>query len=127
MDIKITWYTELIFGLIGLWLIWMWIRPRTLEDYLSTKEREMEDTIRQSSKKAEEIFNKEVNKEIEMAFNNRGSEWMQGLLLAERLREGGYNLGQLSDYSLREGDLEDFWQGFDDYIGYCEERGIYED
>ena len=53
----------------------------------------------------------------------KGSEWMRGLLLAERLREGGYNLVQLSDYSLREGELGDFWQGFDDYIGYCEERG----
>ena len=84
----------------------------------------MENTIRQSSKKAEEIFNKEVNKEIEMAFNNKGSEWMEGLLLAESMREGGYNLGRLSDYSLREGELGDFWQGFDDYIGYCEERGL---
>lgn len=124
MNIMITWYTELIFGLVGLLLIWMWIRPRTLEEYLSTKEMEMENTIRQSSKKAEEIFNREVNKEIEMAFNNKGKEWMEGLLLAESMREGGYNLGQLSDYSLREGELGDFWQGFDDYIGYCEERGL---
>lgn len=49
------------------------------------------------------------------------SEWMKGLLAAESIREGGYNLWQLSDYLLREGDLGDFWQGFNDYIDYCEE------
>lgn len=51
------------------------------------------------------------------------SEWVKGLLAAEEMRQEGYSVEQLSDFSLMEGAMEYFWRGFDDYIGYCEERG----
>lgn len=64
------------------------------------------------------------HEEITMLFRTKRSEWMQGLLWAEGMHKDGYSTGQLKDFFLMEGEVGNFWQGFDDYIGYCEERGL---
>ena len=48
---------------------------------------------------------------------------MQGLLWAEGMRKDGMKTWQLKGLAWMEGEVGDFWKGFDDYIGYCEERG----
>ena len=117
-------YAGLIYIVLGMWVIWSYIRPLTAKGIVNRYMRQMETVLQQGNNNATKTFNREFNEEITMLFRTGRSEWMQGLLAAESMHKGGMKTWQLKDYSWMDGEVGDFWQGFDDYIGYCEEKGL---
>lgn len=117
-------YAGLIYVVMGVWVIWSYIRPLTAEGIVNRYMRQMETVTQQGNNEVIETFNRELNEEIAMLFRTGRSEWMQGLLWAEGMRNDGMELSYIKGYLLWDGEVCDFWQGFDDYIGYCEEREV---